>query len=66
MNLAHPHWWPPTKGERILNFIRHFTYDGVPEWNAPFVTGKIEPDTMKHLKDNLLRIAMTVQSKPPA
>lgn len=61
INLAHPHWSQLTKAESILNFIRHCTYDGVSEWKAYFMTGKIEPDTVKLIKDNLLRIPMTVQ-----
>jgi hypothetical protein len=65
INLAHPHWSQLTKDESILNFIRHCTYDGVSEWKAYFMTGKLEPDTVKLIKDNLLRIPMTVQGTPP-
>jgi len=64
INLAHPHWSQLTKGESILNFIRHCTYDGVSEWKAYFVTGEIEPNTVKLIKDNLLRIPMTVRGRP--
>ena len=60
INLAHPHWNQLTNDESILNFIRHCTYDGVAESKAYFVTGKIEPDTVKLIKDNLLRIPMTL------
>jgi hypothetical protein len=62
INLAHPHWSQLTKSESILNFIRHCTYDGVSESKAFFMTGKIEPDTVKLIKDNLLRIPMTLRS----
>jgi hypothetical protein len=58
INLSHPHWAQLTNNESILNFIRHCTYDGVAESKAFFVTGKIEPDTVKLIKDNLLRIPM--------
>lgn len=61
MNLVHPHWSQLTNAQSILNFIRHCTYDGVSEWKAYFATGKIEPDTVKLIKDNLLRIPMKVQ-----
>jgi hypothetical protein len=64
INLAHPHWSQLTKDESILNFIRHCAYDGVAEWKAYFMTGKIEPNTVKLIKDNLLRIPMTVQGTP--
>jgi len=58
INLSHPHWSELTNDESILNFIRHCTYDGVAESKAFFVTGRIEPDTVKLIKDNLLRIPM--------
>jgi len=58
VNLSHPHWSELTNDESILNFLRHCTYDGVAESKAYFVTGKIEPDTVKLIKDNLLRIPM--------
>ncbi|HXB02400.1 MAG TPA: ATP-binding protein [Opitutaceae bacterium] len=61
INLVHPHWSQLTQEESILNFIRHCTYDGVSESKAYFVTGKIEPDTVKLIKDNLLRIPMNLQ-----
>jgi len=64
INLAHPHWSQLTKGESILNFIRHCAYDGVAEWKVYFMTGEIEPDTVKLVKDNLLRIPMTVHGTP--
>ncbi len=61
INLVHPHWSQLTNTESITNFIRHCTYDGVAEWKAFFTTGKIEPDTVKLIKDNLLRIPMSLE-----
>jgi hypothetical protein len=61
INLAHPHWYQLTNDESITNFIRHCTYDGVSEWKAYFATGKIEPDTVKLIKDNLLRIPLIMK-----
>ncbi|HEY6350402.1 MAG TPA: hypothetical protein VI636_13425, partial [Candidatus Angelobacter sp.] len=58
INLAHPHWAQLTKEESILNFIRHCTYDGVAEWKAYSVSRKLEPNTIKLIKDNLLRLPM--------
>lgn len=62
INLAHPHWSQLTTNESITNFIRHCAYDGVSEWKAYFATGKIEPDTVKLIKDNLLRIPMSLEN----
>jgi len=63
VNLSHPHWFQLTNEESILNFIRHCTYDGVAESKAFFVRGTIEPDTVKLIKDKLLRIPMTLGSR---
>jgi hypothetical protein len=62
INLSHPHWAQLTNNESILNFIRHCTYDGVAESKAFFVRGKIEPDTVKLIKDNLLRVPLSLDS----
>lgn len=62
INLAHPYWSQLTKDESILNFIRHCTYDGVSEWKAFYATGKIQPNTVKLIKDNLLRIPMLIHN----
>lgn len=62
INLAHPHWSQLTNNESILNFIRHCTYDGIAESKAYFMTGKLDPDTIKLIKDNLLRIPMTLRA----
>ncbi len=56
VNKAHPHWKHLTGSESILNFLRHCAYDGVAEWKAYFMSGRIDPDTIKLIKDNLLRI----------
>jgi hypothetical protein len=64
INLMHPHWAQLTKSESIMNFIRHCTYDGVAEWKAYSATHKVEPDTVKLIKDNLLRIPMSLEDAP--
>jgi hypothetical protein len=64
INLMHPHWAQLTKSESITNFIRHCTYDGVAEWKAYSATHRIEPDTVKLIKDNLLRIPMSLEDVP--
>jgi hypothetical protein len=62
INLNHPDWSELTEDQSILNFIRHCTYDGVSEWKAFLSTGSLEPDTIKLIKDNLLRIPMEIQN----
>lgn len=61
VNKAHPHWKHLTGTESILNFLRHCTYDGVSEWKAYFKAGRIDPDTVKLIKDNLLRVPFEIK-----
>lgn len=60
INVTHPYWNELTNQQSIVNFIRHCVYDGVSEWKAYFKTKKIEPDTIKQIKDNLLRIPLNL------
>ncbi len=61
VNKAHPHWKHLKGSESILNFLRHCTYDGVAEWKAYFKAGRIDPDTVKLIKDNLLRVPFSMK-----
>lgn len=61
INLSHPHWFQLKNQESILNFIRHCTYDGVAEWKAYFKESRIDPDTIKMIKDNLLRLPLEIE-----
>jgi phenylacetate-coenzyme A ligase PaaK-like adenylate-forming protein len=47
--------------ESIFNFIRHCAYDGVSEWKAYFKKRTIDPDTIKLIKDNLLRLPFEIE-----
>jgi hypothetical protein len=61
INLVHPHWAQLTNEESVRNFIRHCTYDGVAESKAFSHTGKLEADTIKLIKDRLLRVPMELR-----
>lgn len=61
INLAHPHWLQIKSFDSILNFIRHCVYDGTAEWKAYSKTHEIDPDTVKLIKDNLLRIPLEME-----
>lgn len=61
VNEAHPHWMYLKGSDSILNFIRHCTYDGVSEWKANFKVGRIDPDTIKIIKDGLLRVPLEIE-----
>jgi hypothetical protein len=56
INHAHPHWGQLKGSEGVLNYIRHCTYDAIAEWQARSKASRIDPDTIKLLKDKLLRV----------
>ena len=61
VNTQHPHWALLEGSEGVLNYLRHCTYDGVSEWQARRREASLEPDTMKALKDRLLRLSLEIQ-----
>lgn len=64
INAAHPHWIGLGPYESILNYLRHCVYDGIAEWQARHKVGhgvKIDPDTVKLLKDKLLRLPFDIE-----
>ena len=63
INTQHPHWNQLAGDEGALNYLRHCTYDGVAEWQARRKSANLDPDTIKVLKDKLLRIAMEIEAK---
>lgn len=66
VNRLHPHWEQLETEDSVLNFLRHCIYDGLAEWKASDREGKIDPDTVKILKDEFLRIQfqMDIHSQP--
>ena len=62
VNASHPHWKQIRGAQGILNYLRHCTYDGIAEWQAINRTSRIDPDTIKILKDRLLRIPLEMES----
>ena len=61
MNKAHPHWSQLKGSDGVLNYLRHCTYDGIAEWQARHKAGRVDPETIKLLKDKLLRIPFEVE-----
>jgi hypothetical protein len=61
INQAHPHWNQLKGSEGVLNFFRHCTYDGIAEWQARAKASRIDPDTIKLLKDKLLRVPFDIE-----
>jgi hypothetical protein len=66
LNSAHPHWKELKGSEGVLNFIRDCTYDGIAEWQARTKASRIDPDTIKLLKDKLLRVPFEMEKHSEA
>lgn len=62
VNTSHPHWSQLKGSEGVLNYFRHCTYDAVAEWQARSKAARIDPDTIKLLKDALLRLPLEFES----
>jgi len=61
INQAHPHWGQIKGSEGVLNYLRHCAYDGIAEWQARFKAARLDPDTIKVLKDRLLRLPFEME-----
>ena len=61
VNAAHPHWNQIEGAQGILNYLRHCTYDGIAEWQARKRTQRTDPETIKLLKDRLLRLPLDIE-----
>ncbi|MES2680104.1 MAG: ATP-binding protein [Bacteroidota bacterium] len=62
INMLHPHVQEMTSADSLTNFIRHSIYDGVAEWKAIKLRGSLQPNTIKFIKDGLLRIPFEIKS----
>ena len=66
VNTQHPHWKLLSGSEGVLNYLRHCTYDGIAEWQARRKQASLDPDTIKILKDRMLRLPLEIEMKGPA
>lgn len=63
VNTSHPYWGTQLEGtESVRDYLRHCIYDSVAEWQARAKAARIDPDTVKLLKDNLLRVPLQMES----
>ena len=63
VNIQHPHWMQIVGSEGLLNYLRHCTYDGIAEWQARRHQAALDPNTIKVLKDRLLRLSLEIGMK---
>ena len=62
INMLHPHVAQISGGSHgLLVYLRHCVYDAIAEWQARNRASTIDPDTIKILKDRLLRLQMEIQ-----
>ena len=61
VNIQHPHWKQLSGTEGVLNYLRHCTYDGIAEWKARRNKAPLDPDTIKVLKDRMLRLSLEIE-----
>ena len=63
VNTNHPYWSTQLAGlESIRDYLRQCMYDAVAEWQAQKKASTIDPDTIKVLKDGLLRVPLEMES----
>jgi len=63
VSTSHPHWSMLKGNVGVLNYLRHCTYDAISEWQARQRVGRLDPTTIKMLKDRLLRIPFDIESR---
>jgi hypothetical protein len=61
INMNHPHVQQVSGSDGLLNYFRHCTYDAIAEWQARNRASTTDPDTIKLIKDRLLRLPMSIQ-----
>ena len=61
INTQHPHWGQLQGSEGVLNYLRHCTFDAIAEWQARHQASNLDPDTIKILKDRLLRLPLEIE-----
>jgi hypothetical protein len=61
VNMNHPYLEKVVGSEGFLNYLRHCTYDAIAEWQAAKKVSQLDPDTIKILKDKLLRLPLDIE-----
>ena len=63
VNLSHPYFATQLRGlESVRDYLRQCIYDSVAEWQARTRTSRLDPSTIKLLKDRLLRVPLEMES----
>ena len=63
VNCNHPYWITQLTGtESVRDYLRQCVYDSVAEWQARAKASRIDSNTIKLLKDRLLRVPLEMES----
>lgn len=63
ININHPYWVELGDNTSRFHFLLNCVYDGVSEWKAEFLLSQLDPDTVKMIKDSLLRLPLVMEYK---
>ena len=66
INLQHPHVRNIEGEQGLMNYFRHCVYDAVAEWQAQRLRSRLDPNTIKMLKDQLLRVSFQMEQHAAA
>src|SRR5262249_3354878 len=67
VNKNHPYWSTQLSGtESVRDYLRQCVYDAVAEWQARAKASTIDTNTVKLLKDHLLRVSLQMESHADA
>ena len=61
INMQHPHVLNIEGEQGLMNYFRHCVYDAVAEWQAQRFRSRLDPNTIKLLKDQLLRVSFQME-----
>jgi Histidine kinase-, DNA gyrase B-, and HSP90-like ATPase len=61
INMQHPHVSQISGEQGLINYFRHCVYDAVAEWQAQRLRSKLDANTIKMLKDALLRVSLLME-----
>jgi hypothetical protein len=61
INMQHPHVSHIEGEQGLINYFRDCVYDAVAEWQAQRLRARLDPNTIKMLKDQLLRVSFQME-----
>ena len=66
INMRHSHESQIESEQGLMKYFRHCVYDAAAEWQAQQHRARMDPDTIKMLKDCLLRVPFQIEQHATA